>query len=77
MEIRASVQFCSTYSEVFKIVSYDKPYTQYAGHCTIQPSETGRVLKVFKHELCQYEPADITTDFHEDSQSDISVRPIN
>ena len=23
-------------NEVFKIVSYDKPYTQFAGYCTIQ-----------------------------------------
>jgi len=30
-------------SEVFKIVSYDKPYTQFAGHYTIQSLETGRV----------------------------------
>jgi len=30
-------------NEVFKIVSYDKPYTQFAGHYTIQSLETGRV----------------------------------
>jgi hypothetical protein len=43
---------------VFTIVSYDKPYTQFAGHYTIQSLETGQVLKAFKHELRQYEPVD-------------------
>jgi len=28
-------------SEVFKIVSYDKPYTQFAGHYTIKSLEMG------------------------------------
>ena len=45
-------------NELFKIVSYDKPYTQFAGHYTIQSLETGQVLKAFKHELRQYEPVD-------------------
>jgi hypothetical protein len=30
-------------NEVFKIVRYDKPYTQFAGHYTIQSIETGRI----------------------------------
>jgi len=62
---------------VFKIVSYDKPYTQFAGHYTIKSLETGRVLKAFKHVLCQYEPVDIASDFLEDFQSDISVELFN
>jgi hypothetical protein len=45
-------------NKVFTIVSYDKPYTQFAGHYTIQSLETGQVLKAFKHELRQYEPVD-------------------
>ena len=43
--------------ESFKIVNYEKPYEHFAGHYTIQSLQTGRVVKVFKHQLCQSEPS--------------------
>ena len=55
--------------ESFKIVNYEKPYEHFAGHYTIQSLQSGRVVKDFKHQLCQSEP-DNVHDFSQDSQSD-------
>ena len=55
--------------ESFKILNYEKPYEHFAGHCTIQSLQTGRVVKVFKHQLWQSEPVNVHA-FLQDSQSD-------
>ena len=67
--------------EIFKIVNYEKPYEHFAGHYTIQSLQTGRVVKVFKRQLCQSEPVNVH-DFLQDSQSDeelsyLEVEPDN
>ena len=55
--------------ESFKIVNYEKPYEHLGGHYTIQSLQTGRVVRVFRHQLCQSEPVNVH-DFSQDSQSD-------
>ena len=55
--------------ESFKIVNYEKPYERFAGHYTIQSHQTGGVVKVAKHQLCQSEPVYVHA-FLQDSQSD-------
>jgi hypothetical protein len=61
--------------EKVRIVNFEKPYHEFAGHCVVQSLYSGRVTKTFKHELCIGEPVNedpewADTDFLNPSQSD-------
>ena len=58
--------------EKVKIVNFEKPYHEFAGHFVVQSLYSGRVTKAFKHELCIGEPIneDLDTDFLKPTQSD-------
>ena len=61
--------------ETVRIVNFEKPYHEFAGHCVVQSLYSGRVTKAFKHELYIGEPVNedpewADTDFLNPSQSD-------
>jgi hypothetical protein len=58
--------------ERIKIVNFEKPYHEFAGHFVVQSLYSGRFTNAFKHELCMGEPIneDPETDFLKPSQSD-------
>ena len=60
--------FVTIEGETFKIVNYEKPYEHFAGHYTIQSLQSGKIAKVFKHQLCLMDQ--VEKDFLKDSQSD-------
>ena len=49
--------------ETVRIVNFEKPYHEFAGHCVVQSLYSGRVPKAFKHELYIGEPVNEDTEW--------------
>jgi hypothetical protein len=49
--------------ETVRIVNFEKPYHEFAGHCVVQSLYSGRVTKAFKHELYIGEPVNEDTEW--------------
>ena len=65
-----------------RIVKFEKPYHEFAGHFVVQSLYSGRVTNAFKHELCIGEPVNedpewADTDSLNPSQSDAKLSCID